>query len=155
MKNLPILLLFWTVWLWGGPMVKSSQEIPYSGKPLMLLFDSQTCPYCKKMKKELREDPRLHKVATGFDIYRIPRDDQKSYTILGNPTTTQNLQMLYKVKVTPYVVLLTSKGVKIWQIPGYVKPEVLAAIMEFVKGVDEGKYRKSQWREYLRKAGVI
>ena len=139
----------------GESMVRHASTIPYTGKPIMLLFDSGTCPYCKKMKKELAGDPRLHAVARGFDIYNIPRDEPQAYTILGNPTTTQNLQMLYKVKVTPYVVLLSSKGEKIWQIPGYVKPEVLAKIMEFVEGVDNGRYKKSEWREYLKKNGLI
>ena len=153
-KILTTLAIFSAV-LFGGPMVKFSQTIPYSGKPIMLLFDSKSCPYCARMKKELQSDPYLHKVAQGFDIYRIPRDDYKRYTILGNPTTTQNLQMLYRVKVTPYVVLLSSKGEKIWQLPGYVKPYVLGKIMEFVQGVDKGTYKKEQWKEYLKKNGII
>ena len=164
MRRLWIAIFLLGFTLWGGEnaasttgdgVVRHASTIPYTGRPIMLLFDSRTCPYCKKMKKELLSDPELHKIAVQFDLYNIPRDDQQAYTILGNATTTQSLQMLYKVKVTPYVVLLTSKGVKIWQIPGYVKPHVLAAIMEFVKGVDEGKYQKSEWREYLKKAGVI
>ena len=155
MRRVLSLLLLLAAFAAAGSMVKFSQTIPYSGKPIMLLFDSKTCPYCEKMKKELESDPILHREAVKFDIYRIPRDDYKSYTVLGNPTTTQNLQMLYKVKVTPYVVLLSSKGEKIWQLPGYVKPDVLAKIMAFVEGVDSGKYQKSEWKAYLRKAGVI
>ncbi|WP_457607771.1 thioredoxin family protein [Nitratifractor sp.] len=155
MRRLLFVLLLFAAALWGKSPVKFSETIPYSGKPLMLLFDSQTCPYCEKMKKELESDPVLHAEAQKFDIYRIPRDDHRRYTILGNPTTTQNLQMLYKVKVTPYVVLLSSKGEKIWQLPGYVKPEVLARIMAFVEGVDKGTYKKEEWRAYLKKHGII
>ena len=136
-------------------IVKFSREIPYTGRPIMLLFDSHTCPFCEKMKRELNEDPALHKIAQSFDIYRIPRDDQMSYRVLGVGTTTQNLQMLYKVKVTPYVVLLNPKGKTMWKLPGYVKPYVLAKIMEFVDGVDKGEYKKEEWREYLRKNGII
>ena len=121
----------------------------------MLLFDSKGCPYCKKIKRELVEDKTLHSEAVKFDIYRIPRDEQRVYTIFGNKTTTQNLQMLYKIKVTPYIVLLTSKGEKIWQIPGYIRPDVLAKIMAFVEGVDKGRYKKEEWREYLKKSGII
>ena len=136
-------------------IVKFSQQITYTGRPIMLLFDSHTCPYCEKMKRELNEDPELHKAAQGFDIYRIPRDDQMAYTVLGVGTTTQNLQMLYKVKVTPYVVLLNSKGKTMWKLPGYVKPHVLSKIMAFVDGVEKGKYKKEEWREYLKKQGII
>ncbi|ADV46605.1 thioredoxin family protein [Nitratifractor salsuginis] len=136
-------------------IVKFSKTIPYTGRPIMLIFDSHTCPYCDKMKRELNEDPTLNRIAQDFDIYRIPRDDQFAYTVLGVPTTTQNLQMLYKVKVTPYVVLLNPKGKTMWKLPGYVKPYVLGKIMEFVEGVDKGTYKKEQWKEYLRKNGII
>lgn len=143
------------VYLYSSSLVKFSEDIPYSGKPIMLFFDSKSCPYCKKIKEELTEDKMLHSEAVKFDIYRIPRDEQKLYTILGNKTSTQNLQMLYKIKVTPYLVLLTSKGEKIWQIPGYVRPDVLAKIMAFVEGVDKGRYKKEEWRDYLKKNGII
>jgi len=136
-------------------IVKFSREIPYTGRPIMLLFDSHTCPFCEKMKRELNEDPELHKVAQRFDIYRIPRDDPMAYTVLGVGTTTQNLQMLYKVKVTPYVVLLNPKGKTMWKLPGYVKPHVLSKIMAFVDGVEKGRYKKEEWREYLRNNGII
>jgi len=78
--------------------VKFSLTIPYTSRPIMLIFDSNTCPYCKKMKREINEDPELKRAAKGIDIYRIPRDEQHSYSVLGVPTTTQNLLMLYKVK---------------------------------------------------------
>ena len=136
-------------------MVKHASTIPYTGRPIMLMFDTSTCPYCKKTRKDLVNDPYLYSVAKQFDIYNIPRDKPQPYMVLGNGTTLQSLVMLYKVKVTPNIVLLTSHGQKIWQIPGYSKPEVLGKIMAFVKGVDTGKYQKAEWREYLQKNGLI
>jgi len=136
-------------------VVVHKSTIAYSGKPIMLMFDSQTCAYCEKMKREISQEPTLHKVATEFDLYSIPRDQPQRYKVLGNSTTTEDLKALYKVKVTPYIVLLTSKGEKIWQIPGYVKPNILAKVMKFVKGVDTGKYKKEEWKEYLKQNGVI
>ncbi len=136
-------------------IVKHVGKIPYTGRPIMIMFDTDTCPYCKKMRKDLQNDPFLRDVAKGFDLYNIPRDKPQSYTILGNETTLQTLIMLYKVKATPNIVLLTSHGEKIWQLPGYVKPEVLGKIMLFVDGVDKGKYKKSEWKNYLKKNGLI
>jgi len=136
-------------------LVKHVSTIPYTGRPIMLMFDSKTCPYCKKTRKDLATNTYLNSVAVHFDIYNIPRDEPQPYTILGNGTTLQSLQMLYKVKVTPNIVLLTSHGEKIWQIPGYTKPEVLGKIMEFVQGVDKGRYKKAEWKDYLRKNGII
>ncbi len=138
-----------------GDRVRHVSSIPYTGKPIFIMFDTATCPYCKKTRHDLVEDPYLSKVADGFDLYNIPRDQPQSYAILGNTTTLQNLLMLYKVKVTPNIVLLTSHGEKIWQLPGYAKPQVLGKIMEFVQGVDSGKYKKAEWKAYLRKNGLI
>jgi thioredoxin-related protein len=136
-------------------VVKHASTIPYTGHPIFIMFDSSTCPYCKKTRKDLSSDPYLMDVAKGFDLYNIPRDEPQAYNILGNDTTLQTLQMVYKVKVTPNIVLLTSHGEKIWQLPGYVKPEVLGKIMNFVKGVDEGRYKKAEWKVYLKKNGLI
>ncbi len=147
--------LAWAQNIGPGDMVKHASVIPYTGKPVMLLFDTKTCPYCKKTRQDLINDPQLHAIARQFDLYNIPRDEPQEYTIMGNKTTLQTLIMLYKVKATPNIILLTSHGEKIWQLPGYVKPNVLAKIMAFVKGVDEGKYKKAEWKEYLRKNGII
>jgi thioredoxin-related protein len=136
-------------------LVKHASVIPYTGKPIMLMFDSSTCPYCKQTRKDLVNDTYLNSVAVNFDLYNIPRDEPQKYTVLGNETTAQTLQMLYKVKVTPNIILLSSKGEKIWQLPGYAKPEVLGKIMAFVLGVDNGTYKKAEWKEYLKKNGLI
>ena len=144
-----------TTHTFSGDRVKHASNIPYTGKPIFIMFDTATCPYCKKTRHDLVEDPYLSKVADGFDLYNIPRDQPQAYTILGNDTTLQSLVMLYKVKVTPNIILLDSHGHKIWQLPGYAKPEVLGKIMEFVQGVDSGKYKKAEWKEYLRKNGLI
>jgi thioredoxin-related protein len=136
-------------------LVKHASTIPYTGKPVMLLFDTKTCPYCKKTREDLMNNPELNAVAKQFDLYSIPRNEPQAYTIMGNETTLQTLIMLYKVKATPNIILLTSHGEKIWQLPGYVKPEVLAKIMAFVQGVDSGKYKKAEWKDYLKKNGII
>ncbi len=47
----------------------------------------------------------LNKIAKDFDIYEIPRDRPDFYKMFGEKTTTQTLQMIFKIKVTPYVVV--------------------------------------------------
>jgi len=136
-------------------IVKFSDEIKATGRPVMLIFDSKGCPYCERLEKELDKVEFLHEVAKDFDIYRIPRDEPRSYTIFGEPTTTQSLQMIFRVKVTPYLVIFNAKGEKMWQIPGYTDAFLLTKILKFVKGVDEGKYKKSEWKKYLMEQEVI
>jgi len=136
-------------------LVKHSNDIKANGKPIMFIFTSSGCPYCERLKKDLREVEFLNKIAKDFDIYEIARDNFESYTIFGEPTTTQTLQMIFKIKVTPYVVIFNSKGEKLWQIPGYSDPFLLSKILNFTKGVDEGKYKKSEWKKYLLEEKLI
>jgi len=36
-----------------------------------------------------------------------------------------------------------------FQIPGYISPLPLSKMLEFVIGIDAGKYKKSDWAKYL------
>ena len=139
----------------NGQLVKFSKEIKVSNKPIIFIFTSATCPYCERLKKDLEEVEFLNKEAKKFDIYEIPRDRPAIYKIFGEETTTQTLQMIFKIKVTPYVVIFSSKGEKLWQIPGYSDPFLLSKILEFTLGVDEGRYKKSEWREFLLRKNLI
>jgi len=136
-------------------LIKHSKEIRVTNRPIIFLFTSQSCPYCERLKKDLVEVEFLNKEAKDFDIYEIPRDNPQTYKIFGEETTTQTLQMIFKIKVTPYVVIFSSKGEKLWQIPGYSDPFLLSKILKFTKGVDSGKFKKEQWREYLLKENLI
>jgi len=136
-------------------LIKNSLDINVTGKPIMFIFTSQTCPYCKKLKKDLVEVESLNKIAKEFDIYEIMRDKPATYNIFGEKIPLQTLQMEFSVKVTPYVVIFSSKGEKLWQIPGYSEPSLLLKIMQFAKGVSVGKYKKEDWKKYLLENQLI
>ncbi len=150
-----LLLIVAFIFSFSRAEIINSTEIKANNKPIMLLFTSNGCPYCDRLKKDLQEVEFLQKEAKDFDIYEIPRDNPKAYTIFGEPTTTQTLQMIFKIKVTPYVVIFNSHGEKLWQIPGYSDPFLLSKILKFTKGVDEGKYKKSEWKRYLLEEKLI
>ena len=135
--------------LLSADVVKFSTEIALTGRPMMYIFDSATCPYCDKLKKELNTVPELHALAEGFDIYRIPRDDHRIYNILGKDVSTQELQLSYHVKATPNVVIFNKHAKRMFQTAGYIGPVALAKMMMFVQGVDAGKYKTSEWAQFL------
>jgi len=149
MKKIIAITVLLLEMLFAGNVVKQQIEIPMTSHPIMYIFDSKTCPYCEKLKSELNTLPDLKKLAQSFDIYSIPRDDHKIYKIFGKSVSTQELQMSYRVKATPNVVILNHKGEKMFQTPGYIGPKPLAKMMEFTLGVAEGKYQKSEWAKFL------
>ena len=149
MKKLFVLLTLLSTLLFSQDIIKHQTDIPMSGKPIMFIFDSQTCPYCEKLAKELDSVTFLNEVAKKFDIYAIPRDDHKIYKLFGKDVSTQELQMSYRVKATPNIVIFNNKAEKIFQMPGYISPMPLSKMMEFVIGIDSGKYTKADWTKYL------
>lgn len=154
MKKLITLIAITSTLLLGDSVVQHSSKIVLDGKPVIYIFDSSTCPYCEKLKKELDELPQLNKIAKEFNIYSIPRDEPTIYDIFGKKVSTQELQLSYRVKVTPNVVILNKKAKKMFQTSGYIGPIALTKMMQFVKGVDDGKYKTSQWSEFLYNSNV-
>ena len=154
MKKVLLLSLMLISFVFGESVVQRSIEIPLSDKPTMFIFDSKTCPYCEKLEKELDGILFLNDVAKKFNIYAIARDDHKIYKLFGRDVSTQELQMSYHVKATPNIVILNKSAQKMFQTHGYVSPLPLSKMMEFVLGVDSGKYKKSEWSEYLYKSNI-
>jgi thioredoxin-related protein len=136
-------------YLLSGDIIKRQINIQMDGRPIMFIFDSKTCPYCEKIEGELNNITFLKEVAQKFDIYAIPRDDHKIYKLFGKDVSTQELQMSYHVKATPNIVIFNKKAEKMFQTPGYISPMPLSKMLEFVIGVDSGKYKKSEWVKYL------
>jgi len=149
MKKIVFLFALLATLIMAESIVKRSIEIPMSGKPIMFIFDSKTCPYCEKLEGELNNVTFLHDLAKKFDVYAIARDDHKIYKLFGKDVSTQELQMSYRVKATPNIVIFNKKAEKMFQMPGYISPLPLSKMMEFTLGVDSGKYQKSEWGKYL------
>ncbi len=154
MRLLLISLLFITS-LFSNDMIINSTDIKINGKPVMLIFSSKTCPYCDVLKKDLVENKELNDLAKGMNIYEIKRDDYKEYTLWGKKTNLRTLEQTFMIKVTPNVIMFDKAGRKIWQVPGYADPSIMIPYMKFIKGLDDGTYKITQWKSYLQKAGII
>lgn len=148
-KIIASLLILGSSLMASETIIKRQTNLPLSGKPIMYIFDSKTCPYCEKLEGELNNITFLNDLAKQFDIYAIARDDHKIYSILGKDVSTQELQMSYRVKATPNVIIFNKKAEKMFQMPGYIAPMALSKMLEFTLGVDSGKYQKSDWAKYL------
>ncbi len=154
MKKLIFIISLFLTSLFSNDMILKSTNI-VTGKPVMLIFSSKTCPYCDVFKKDLLENKELNALAKEMNIYEIKRDEYKEYTLWGQPTNLRTLEQTFSIKVTPNVVIFDKTGRKIWQVPGYADPKIMIPYLKFVKGLDDGTYKITQWRTYLQKAGII
>ncbi len=155
MKKILIILSFLFTSLFSNDMIKNSTDIVSDGKAVMLIFSSKTCPFCDMFKKDLIENDELHQLAKDMNIYEIKRDEYKEYTLWGKPTNLKTLEMTFAIKVTPNVIIFDKTGRKIWQVPGYADPTIMIPYLKFVKGLDNGTFKITQWKKYLQDAGII
>jgi len=155
MKKLILLITFLVSQLFSFDMIKNSTDIVTNGKPVMLIFSSKTCPYCDLFKKDLLHNKELNALAKQMNIYEIKRDEYKEYTLWGKPTNLRTLEQIFMIKVTPNVVIFDKNGRKVWQVPGYAEPSIMIPYLKFVKGLDDGTFKITQWQDYLKKEGVI
>lgn len=141
--------------LFSFNMINKSTDIVTDGKPVMLIFSSKTCPYCDLFKKDLIQNKELNALAKEMNIYEIKRDEYKEYTLWGKPTNLRSLEQAFMIKITPNIVIFDKSSRKIWQVPGYADPSIMIPYLKFVKGLDDGTYKITDWRTFLQKAGII
>ena len=155
MRKLILIVSLFVSSLFSNDLILKSTDIVTNGKPVMLIFSSNTCPYCDVFKKDLKENAVLNKLAKEMNIYEIKRDEYKEYTLWGKKTNLRTLEQVFMIKVTPNVILFDKTGRKIWQVPGYADPTIMIPYIKFIKGLDDGTYKITDWKTYLQEAGII
>lgn len=155
LNNIFLVLVLFTSSVLANDMIKKNVDIKKNGKPIMILFESKTCPYCDLFKKDLIENKELNTLAKEMDIYSILRDEYQEFKMWGKDTNTRSLEMTFAIKVTPNIIIFDKKARKIWQVPGYADPSIMIPYIKFVKGLDNGTFKITQWKKYLQKEGII
>ncbi|RMH80114.1 MAG: thioredoxin [Acidobacteria bacterium] len=155
MRKLPVLVL--TLFLFlsckKGEVSRSSEvkDITPKGNYAMLIVESESCIYCKQLKKDLQQDERLRQATTGIDIYSILYESNAkvNYKLDGvsSISTEEELARRLKVSYFPQIFFYDKEGKVILHLPGYQPPEILACSVKFVK---EEVYKIKSYMEYVR-----
>ncbi len=134
-------------------MFETSKYIMPNENGAVIIFDSDYCHYCAKLKNDLETNPRLHNIAKQFRIYSINgnRNDQFIYGNASVSVSTQQLSKYYEVRGTPTMVVFDTNYNKMIRIPGYIQPEVISTILELTKKVSHNKLTKEQFSKELNK----
>ena len=126
-------------------------KIATKGKYTILVFDSTTCPYCKKLKNDFEHSKIEKKYLKKMTVYFIHTDENKKYLI---PSKNGQLKLkaidfaiMYGFRgLTPYVVI-TDKNLKaIAIVPGYLPPDTFVKVLSYV---DTKAYKTMSLKEYL------
>ncbi len=132
---------------------KSSNTINFSshGKFVVLIFDSTTCPYCKKLHHDLDTNKKLKVYEKKMVIYTIHVDENNTYTLPSKKgklrLDTGELARMYRFNgYTPYIVFCNKDFKPIVTIPGYLKPNTLVRVFKYIYS---RAYKTMNINEYL------
>jgi len=116
----------------------------------MLIVESESCIYCKQLKKDLQK-PELSAELQGIDLYSILYESNAKvkYILKGreNISTEEDLAKALGVNSFPQIFFYDKKGNIILHIPGYQPPRTLACSIRFIK---EEKYKQANFMEYIK-----
>jgi len=126
-------------------------KLKSNGKFVVLIFDSTTCPYCKKLHRDLKESNLLKQEEKRTTIYTIHVDETNTYllpTAKGNlKLQTDDLAQMYGFRgSTPFIVFCNKNFRPILTIPGYLKPKTLSKVFKYITS---RAYETMSINEYL------
>lgn len=124
-------------WVAVDSLEKMSKE---SGKPRMIYFYSDYCPYCAKMEKEtLSNEKIVSYMNENFVASRV------------NTQKDQKLAMQYMVRAVPTMVFMKADGTPIESVPGFIDSKIF---FWMVKYIGSKEIETVTFSEYLKKNGV-
>lgn len=131
------------------------KDIVPKHKYAMLIVESESCIYCKQLRKDL-EKQEISTELEGMDVYNILYESNAKvkYILNGQEkiSTEEELAKSLKVNSFPQIFFYDKEGNIILHIPGYQPPKTLACSIRFVK---EDKYKNNNYIEYLRSQECI
>ena len=126
-------------------------KLKSNGKFVVLIFDSTTCPYCKKLHRDLTENQKLKEEEEKFTVYTIHVNESNAYllsTAKGElKLQTDDLAQMYGFRgSTPFIVFCDENFKPILTIPGYLRPKTLSKVFKYITS---RAYKTMSINEYL------
>lgn len=106
-------------------------------KPVFLHFTAPWCKWCKKMQKETYTDAKVIRYLT-----------ENYAAVMINTEKLPSLAGRYGVKSLPTLWFLDSQGKALTSIQGYVGPDKLLRVLEFVS---TKAYEEVDYQDWVRK----
>lgn len=120
----------------------NSSDINPNGKFIMMVFSKNHCPYCEKLKRDIKKNQDLRSyIKKNFTNYYVNISYQKNHKITmkdGDSTkiktvgTDELSNGFYEIFTTPTIIFIEQNGDTIFEIPGYVQKDTFMKILQSV-----------------------
>ncbi len=116
-----------------------NREIYLDAKKVVIIFGSNDCLSCDKLKNSIHNTPSLvNKLKNNFALYYINMNHPKRHKIFAkdnleipNELSTSSLARMYRVYSTPTIVFIAPNGQEIFAYNGFMQPERFLVTLEF------------------------
>ena len=150
----------------NSDIYSDSAYIKPNGKYMIIIFESDKCPYCAKMNLDIHNNKKLHdKLKKDFTVYNLNALKNRIHKLdhEGKPmdVDTQTLIDIYNVTSTPTLIFTDKKGKSIFVVPGYMPQKQFLVTLDFVEsGLWLGKDRKNgeiykTLKDFYEKHGIM
>ncbi len=120
----------------------------------LLIVESKSCIYCKQLDKDIKTEKALQEALKDIDLFKILYE---SYTpVKANfggkivEMTENELAKTLNALSFPNLIFYDKQGNIILQIPGYLYPNQLVCIIDYVK---TGAYKQEDVNSYVKRKG--
>ena len=136
---------------------KVSENVPAKSiipenKYALLIVESKSCIYCAQLKKDLKTEKVLKEALEGIDLYTLLFESYSPVrtNIGGNVRELSERELARELKATsfPNLIFYDKEGNIILQIPGYLPPDKLACVINYVK---TEAFKKEKLGEYMKR----
>ncbi len=102
-------------------------------KKLAIVFTTQTCPYCAKLKSETLTDPSVKKLILANYIFAEAMFDyNKKTTAFGKSMSYSELFAAFQINSVPITWFFTSQATPMVYLPGYAPAQTFAQVLRYV-----------------------
>lgn len=117
------------------PYLQDNSVIQSDGeKGILLMFGSNGCKYCDKLKDEIKDNAGIAKlIKDSYFSYYINISYQKTHRFKNQEMDTQMLAEGYSIRSTPTLIFLNPQGEMIFKVVGFLGGEKLKIALEFIR----------------------
>ena len=131
---------------------KDTARIAPKDKYMIIIFGSDECPYCAKMKEDIYNSKKLKsELKDEFTTYLLNALKNKLHKFQHEgkdmDVDTKTLISIYNVNVTPTLIFTDKKGQSIFVVPGYMPTKQFLVTLDFIK--------EQKWLGLDRKNGDV
>ena len=127
---------------------QDTAKIGPKDKYMVLVFGTNTCPYCMKLKEDVYQSKEFQsRLKNDFSSYYLKTHENLRHKLFHEneymDVDTKTMISIYGVAGTPTIIFTDKNGKAVIMVPGYMPTKQFLATMDFMESKNwEGKDRK-------------